>query len=88
MVAKVSRRCATSPICQTSPTQTFFLPRAKSELAGLSLSQDQDKSSVKRSFKPSPMTSSLTPFGDGWTAAKNLPASGITKPKKIPKTSF
>jgi hypothetical protein len=31
------------------------------------------------------MTSSLTPLGDGWTGAKSLPSSGITKPKNIPK---
>jgi hypothetical protein len=68
-----------------TPAGFFLYKRAKLELAGISLSQDSFKTSSEGVVHPSPKTSSLTPFGGGWTAVKSAFKSVVNWHKKVPK---
>ncbi len=70
------------------PTDLFPIPRAKSELAGLLLSQESFRTSCdcdRVQSKPLEKTSSPKPFGGGWTSAKSTSESAMNRPKKVPK---
>ncbi len=66
-----------------TPVDFFLYWRVKSELAGISLFHNSFKTSCDGVIQT--MAKEKMPFSGGWTAAKSVSESAVTRPEEGPK---